>query len=134
MTGAVFEQGVGDEAGKFRLLEADELKQLCNEYNDLLNAGLDKGYTIAFDYQENDIVFIDNFAVGHRAAPEAHIAAAEQGLRIMHRTTVKGLTPFVPDNGLPGRVNIDAPNPAGAGVWHGGGIGFRWDDSIPMKN
>jgi hypothetical protein len=37
-----------------------------------------------------DLVIVDNFAVGHRAAPEAHMPATQQGLRILHRTTVKG--------------------------------------------
>jgi taurine dioxygenase len=31
-------------------------------------------------------------------------------------------------------VDIYGPNPFGAGVWQGGGIGFRWDDGIRMQN
>ena len=60
------------------MLNADELKQLCCEYNDILNAGMDSGYAIAFEYQENDCVFIDNLAVAHRAAPEAHMPVEKQ--------------------------------------------------------
>lgn len=132
MTGAVIEKRADDEG--FRLLDADELQRLCHQYNDLLNAGLEGGYAIAFEYLENDCLFIDNLAVAHRAAPEAHLPADKQGLRIMHRSTVRGVEDFAPDFGLPLQVNIYGPNPFGTGVWHGGGIGFRWDENIPMQN
>ena len=132
MTGAVIEK-LPDQDG-FRLLDADELQQLCREYNDILNAGLTDGYAIAYEYHENDCVFIDNLAVAHRAAPEAHLPAEQQGLRIMHRSTVKGVQDLAPPFGLPMHVNIDGPNPIGEGVWQGGGVGFRWDEGIPMRN
>ncbi|WP_108445533.1 TauD/TfdA dioxygenase family protein [Halomonas denitrificans] len=132
MTGAVIEKLPDEEA--FRLLHEDELKQLCHEYNDLLNAGLKDGYAIAFEYRENDCVFIDNLAVAHRAAPEAHLPAEEQGLRIMHRSTVRGVQDLAPGFGLPQHVDIQGPNPLGEGVWKGGGIGFRWADGVPMQN
>ena len=59
---------------------------------------------------------------------------AKQGLRIMHRSTVKGVQNFAPGFDLPPHVNIDGPNPVGAGVWQGGGVGFRWEDGIKMRN
>ena len=132
MTGAVIEK-LPDTDG-FRLLDAEEMKQLCQEYNDILDAGLDNGYAIAYEYQENDCVFIDNLAVAHRASPEAHLPAEKQGLRIMHRSTVRGVQELAPDFGLPIHLDIHGPNPFGTGVWQGGGIGFRWDDGIPMQN
>ena len=132
MTGAVIEK-LPDRDG-FSLLHADELKQLCHEYNDILNAGMTEGYAVAYEYQENDCVFIDNLAVAHRAAPEAHMPVEQQGLRIMHRSTVKGVQDLAPHFDLPQHVRIDGPNPIGEGVWQGGGIGFRWDDGIPMRN
>ena len=132
MTGAVIEKL--PDADDFRLLEAQELTDLCHQYNDILNAGLENGYAINFEYEENDCVFIDNLAVAHRAAPEAHLPADQQGLRIMHRSTVRGTEDLAPDFGLPPVVNIGGPNPLGTGVWHSGGIGFRWDDGIPMQN
>lgn len=132
MTGAVIEKL--PDADDFRLLDAGELRQLCHQYNDLLNAGLENGYAIAYEYRQNDCVFIDNLAVAHRAAPEAHLPAAEQGLRIMHRSTVRGVQDLAPGFGLPLQVDIYGPNPLGEGVWHGGGIGFRWEDGIPMQN
>ncbi len=132
MTGAVIEK-LPDEDG-FRLLDADELKRLCHEYNDVLDAGLENGYAIAYEYREGDCIFIDNLAVAHRAAPEAHLPAEEQGLRIMHRSTVRGVADFAPGFGLPLYLDIQGPNPLGEGVWQAGGIGFRWDDGIPMQN
>ena len=132
MTGAVIEKLPDEEA--FRLLTADELTQLCHEYNDILNAGLEHGYAAEFEYQENDCVFIDNLAVAHRAAPGAHLPAEEQGLRIMHRSTVRGTQDLAPSFGLPQHVDIHGPNPLDDGVWQGGGIGFRWEDGIPMQN
>jgi len=132
MTGAVLEKV--PKQGGFRLLEADELTQLCHEYNALLNAGLKNGYAIAYEYQQDDCLFIDNLAVAHKAAPEAHKPANEQGLRIMHRSTVRGVDVLQPRHDLPLHVDIHGPNPAGTGVWHGGAVGFRWEQGIPMRN
>jgi taurine dioxygenase len=132
MTGAVVEKRA--DADGFRLLDADEMKQLFRDYNDVLNAGLEDGYAIEFEYQENDCVFIDNLAVAHRAAPQAHLPAEEQGLRIMHRSTVRGVQDLAPGFGLPQHLNIFALSPFGDGVWQAGGVGFRWDDTIPMRN
>lgn len=132
MTGAVIEKDpVGDG---FRLLNADELKRLCHEYNELLNAGPENGYAIAYEYEAHDCIFIDNLAVAHRAAPEAHLPVDQQGLRIMHRSTIRGVSAFKPRFGLPQYLNIRAPSPLGDGVWQAGGIGFRWDDGIAMQN
>jgi taurine dioxygenase len=132
MTGAVIERRESGDG--FRLLSADELTRLCHEYNDLLNAGLDDGYAIAYEYHENDCIFIDNLAVAHRASEQAHRPAEEQGLRIMHRSTVRGVGDLAPNFGLPIRLNIAGPSPFGDGVWQAGGIGFRWDETIPMQN
>ncbi|MCA1780190.1 MAG: TauD/TfdA family dioxygenase [Xanthomonadaceae bacterium] len=132
MTGAVIEK-LRDGDG-FRLLNAEELTRLCHEYNNTLDAGLDNGYAIAYEYQKNDCIFIDNLAVAHRASPDAHLPPEQQGLRILHRSTVRGVDEFRPEHGLPLHVDIHAPSPFGDGVWQAGGIGFRWDDRIPMQN
>jgi taurine dioxygenase len=132
MTGAVIEK-CADRDG-FRLLDADELRRLCIEYNELLNAGLEDGYAIAYEYEENDCLFIDNLAVAHRASPDAHRPASEQGLRIMHRSTVKGVEDLKPEFGLPQYLDIRGQSPFGEGVWQAGGLGFRWDDGIAMQN
>ncbi|MFT7219938.1 MAG: taurine dioxygenase [Candidatus Azotimanducaceae bacterium] len=132
MTGAVIEKARDNDG--FRLLNAEEMHQLCHEYNDILNAGLQHGYAIAYEYQENDCIFIDNLAVAHRASPEAHLSAEKQGLRIMHRSTVRGVNEFIPHFGLPLFIDINGPSPFGEGVWSAGGTGFRWDDGIAMQN
>jgi len=132
MTGAVIEKAP-DQDG-FRLLDAGELTELCRRYNEILNAGLENGYAISFEYQQNDCVFIDNLAVAHRAAPEAHLPAEQQGLRIMHRSTVRGVQDLAPGHGLPLQLDIYGRSPLGEGVWHAGGLGFRWEDGIPMQN
>ncbi|WP_051208325.1 TauD/TfdA dioxygenase family protein [Saccharospirillum impatiens] len=132
MTGGVVEKL--KDADGYRLLDADELTQLCHEYNDILNAGLEDGYAIGYEYQENDCLFIDNLTVAHRASPQAHLPVDEQGLRIMHRSTVRGVQDLSPGFDLPQYLNIDGPSPFGEGVWKGGGIGFRWEEGIPMQN
>jgi taurine dioxygenase len=132
MTGAVIERLPHED--EFRLLDADELTRLCHEYNDVMNAGLSDGYAVVHEYLENDCIFIDNAAVAHRASPKAHLPAEEQGLRIMHRSTIRGVSDFEPGFGLPLFLDIRGPSPFGAGVWQAGGIGFRWEDDIPMQN
>lgn len=132
MTGAVVEK-VPNET-RFRLLQPEELKQLCREYNDALDAGLKGGYALCYEYRENDCLFIDNLAVAHRAAPEAHMPVEKQGLRIMHRSTVRGVHDLAPRFGLPIHLDIDGASPFGHGVWQAGGLGFRWDDDIHMQN
>ncbi|MFW5816357.1 MAG: TauD/TfdA dioxygenase family protein, partial [Wenzhouxiangella sp.] len=132
MTGAVIEKPRNGDG--FRLLNAKELKRLCHEYNDILDAGLDHGYAIAYEYRDNDCIFIDNLAVAHHASPEAHFPAEQQGLRIMHRSTVRGVEDFSPGYGLPLHLDIRGPSPFGDGVWQAGAVGFRWDDGIPMQN
>jgi taurine dioxygenase len=88
MTGAVIEALPGNDG--FRLLAEGELKNLCREYSDLLDQGFEDGYALAYEYRENDCLFIDNLAVAHRASPEAHLPVEKQGLRIMHRSTIRG--------------------------------------------
>lgn len=132
MTGAVIEKLPHKK--EFRLLQADELKKLCHQYNDILNEGLKSGYAIAYEYQDNDCLFIDNLAVAHRASKDAHKPADEQGLRIMHRSTVKGVKDLVTEFDLPKGFNIHADSPYGEGIWQGGGVGFRWNYGARMQN
>ena len=65
---------------------------------------------------------------------QAHQPASEVGLRILHRTTIRAPGYFDPPFDLPARMNINGRSPYGEGVWSGGGIGFRWDETIPMQN
>ena len=132
MTGAVIEKL--PHADAFRLLNTEELTGLCLAYNALLDAGVKDGYALQYEYENNDCLFIDNLAVAHRAAPQAHLPRETQGLRIMHRSTVRGVDWLKPDFGLPMRLNIYGPSPLGDGVWQPGGVGFRWDEAAAMQN
>jgi len=139
MTGAVIEklpdgETHGPHKLPFRLLNEEEMKDLFHTYNDLLNAGIKDGYAINCQYQDGDLIMIDNLAIGHKASPEAHKSAEEQGLRIMHRTTVHAVQDFEPGFGLPIAMDPYSGNPFGEGVWLGGGIGFKWDDKIRYQN
>lgn len=139
MTGGVLEKLPG-ESNRFRLLEHDELVELFHDYNNLLNAGLpEKGgsYSLSYPYEAGDCIFIDNLAVAHRASDEAHTDAESQGLRILHRTTVKAMKPFVPPFGLPPlatRELLVNANISGDGIFVAGGLGFRWDENIRLQN
>ncbi|MCH1550573.1 MAG: TauD/TfdA family dioxygenase [Pseudomonadales bacterium] len=132
MTGAVILKHAKQHT--FSLLDAAELTRLCRQYNAVLNAGFDNGYSIEYEYETNDCVFIDNLAVAHRASAQAHLPAQEQGLRIMHRSTTRAVNAFKPDFALPSVLDITAPSPLGEGVWQAGGIGFRWEPTAPMRN
>ncbi|GGY61411.1 TauD/TfdA dioxygenase family protein [Marinobacter zhanjiangensis] len=147
MTGAVIERlpehGVPVEqlqkqpatTDQLRLLNEDEMKQLFNDYNDLMNASFEKGYGIRYHYDNGDLLYIDNWALAHRAAPEAHLPAEKQGLRIMDRVTIKSKQNLAPHFGLPQHINISGPHPLNKdGVWQAGGVGFRWKNDIPMQN
>jgi len=139
MTGGVLETL---DKGKFRLLRECELTRIFHEYNDLLNSGLPEmggNYAISYRYQEGDCIFIDNLAIAHKASPQAHDDPATQGLRILHRSTVKAMRDFVPGFGLPARATNDLlleanKEAGGEGVFVAGGLGFRWDDNIRMQN
>lgn len=136
MTGAIVRRD--PQTKTYSLLEKDQMIQLFNDYNDLLIAGLPENggdWSISYPYQEGDCIFIDNLAIAHRASPAAHETAKKRGLRILHRSTVEGMMPFVPPWQLPSHLNIHGPKPkqfGTKGYWKGGGVGFRWDAHIHM--
>ena len=39
-----------------------------------------------------DFIISDNLALGHEAHPDTQLPVSQVGLRVMHRTTVKGTT------------------------------------------
>jgi taurine dioxygenase len=120
---------------QLRLLNEDEMKQLFNDYNDLMNASFELGYGIRYQYDTGDLLYIDNWALAHRASPEAHLPADQQGLRIMDRVTIKSPRNLEPHFGLPQYIQISRHHPLNQdGVWQAGGVGFRWKDDIPMQN
>jgi taurine dioxygenase len=142
--------GTGEEAANARGVKARLALDPANLKLDsaAASAGGDESaseasaYTMVYEYEAGDCIFIDNLAVAHRATPEAHQPSSEVGLRILHRTTIRAESYFDPPFGLPPRLDIhDSRTPKralgiddGAGVWDGGGLGFRWDETIPMQN
>ncbi|MEC7378470.1 MAG: TauD/TfdA family dioxygenase [Pseudomonadota bacterium] len=147
MTGAVIERLPDDEltleqlkmlpadAEKFHLLDERAMKALFNDYNELLNNSFEEGYGIRYQYDTGDLLFVDNWAVAHRAAPEAHLPAEQQGLRIMDRVTIKARQNLAPHFGLPQYINMAGPHPFNRdGVWQAGGVGFRWKDDVRLQN
>ncbi len=147
MTGAVIERLPDDQltldqlrmlpadADKFRLLDERPMKELFNDYNELLNNSFEGGYGTRYQYDTGDLLLVDHWAVAHRTAPEAHLPAEQQGLRIMDRVTVKARQNLAPHFGLPQYINITGPHPFNKdGVWQAGGVGFRWKDDIRMQN
>ena len=44
-------------------------------------------------WQVGDFIISDNLAVGHEATPETQLPVKEIGLRVLHRTTIKGTVP-----------------------------------------
>jgi len=64
-----------------------------------------KNETVACEYRKHDCVFLNSLAVAHRAAPEAHMPADQQRLRIVYRGTVRGVSDLTPGFGLPPYLN-----------------------------
>ena len=139
MTGGIFERMSTSTSSDLRLLEEKELLQIFGTYNQLLNSGLQKNggnYGMSYPYHEGDCIFIDNWAIAHRASPEAHMDQTKQGLRILHRTTVKSPRPGPVAKDLPAVVTQELlmKSDRGDGVFVAGGLGFRWDPHIRMQN
>ena len=87
---------------QYRLLEHAELSELMLDFHKLLNGGLPQNggqYAVSHRYSVGDCIFIDNLAIAHRASLQAHTPASTQGLRILHRSTVKAMQPFAPPYG-----------------------------------
>ncbi|KAL1122852.1 hypothetical protein AAG570_003178, partial [Ranatra chinensis] len=53
----------------------------------------DKKIQYKHDWCEGDFIISDNLAVGHEATPETQLPRSEVGLRVLHRTTIKGIYP-----------------------------------------
>jgi len=87
-------------------------------------------------WSEGDLIVIDNIAIAHKAMPGAHIKSS--GLRILHRTTGKGMQNLDPDPSLKFPIQLDTSRPCpfpGRPVWVNGYVGYRWgnwqDRSVP---
>mmetsp|Transcript_57766 Transcript_57766/g.162947 ORF Transcript_57766/g.162947 Transcript_57766/m.162947 type:complete len:506 (-) Transcript_57766:237-1754(-) len=98
-----------------------------NEVFEVHNRNLD---AIAYKHRwrEGDVIVIDNLAVAHKAAANAF--KMQNGLRILHRTTIAGDWPLVPppDLRIPPLLDTAGPSPFGSRkhVWASGYSGLRW--------
>jgi taurine dioxygenase len=129
MTSTIIER-VGKPDGKDKLAgikawNREEMDKLFQEWTELFDRD-DIRYN--HKWQQGDVVIIDNLAVAHKAMPGAHKASS--GLRILHRTTIKGLGTLDPLPELAFPIQFDTAGPCpfkdpGA-VWIEGYVGFRW--------
>lgn len=133
MTGAVIKYNPLKKT--YRLLNKKELKKLMNRYNEVLNNGFNDihPYSMSYEYEEGDMVFIDNWAISHRAMKKAHIEIKDKNkLRILDRTTIKSPYNLDPiDSKLP---YILKKNRFNNGVWIKGSVGFNWDCNERLQN
>ena len=140
MTGGVLErlQVTNDPEqapqGRYRLLVQDELRALLLDYHNHLEVGLaddNNRYAVSCAYSVGDVVFTDNLAIAHRASQ-----APVEGLRILHRSTVKAMQPFVADH-LPAVFNLElkleCELQGDSGVLVTGEVGFQWTNE-KLKN
>lgn len=134
MTGAVIRCDPWSDS--IELLEEDELRQLMKRYNALLNNGYNnyQAYSMRYEYEAGDMVFIDNMAIAHRAMKKAHFPVSKtssENTRILHRTTIAAKYNFDPINNLPFRMT---KRPCENGVWIQDGNGFVWDENERIQN
>lgn len=131
MTGSIIERVEEAEPGKqlsgIKAWNHREMNQLFLELTDLLDR---PDISYAHDWQEGDVIIIDNLAVAHKAMPGAHRVSS--GLRILHRTTCVGMGPLDPAPELNFPIHLATTRPCpfddpGA-VWIEGYVGFRWGD------
>ncbi|XP_065906034.1 alpha-ketoglutarate-dependent taurine dioxygenase-like [Dysidea avara] len=72
-----------------RFTEWPETKKLLQEiHNQVVRDN--RKYIYQHKWTQGDFIISDNLAVGHEASPETQLPEEQVGLRIMHRTTVKG--------------------------------------------
>nr|CAD7424507.1 unnamed protein product [Timema monikensis] len=64
-------------------------ESIAKSYANFINLKYGKG-TI---WSEGEFIISDNLAVGHEATPETQLPRSTVGLRVLHRTTIKGTHP-----------------------------------------
>lgn len=83
----IWDKDTADE----RRTGADETKTLLEEIrNEIEKDG--RRLVYPHEWKEGDFVITDNLAVGHFASANAIRPRSEVGLRILHRTTIKGIS------------------------------------------
>eukprot|EP00746_Dinoflagellata_sp_MGD_P134425 gnl/MRDRNA2_/MRDRNA2_68264_c0_seq1.p1 gnl/MRDRNA2_/MRDRNA2_68264_c0~~gnl/MRDRNA2_/MRDRNA2_68264_c0_seq1.p1 ORF type:complete len:369 (+),score=47.41 gnl/MRDRNA2_/MRDRNA2_68264_c0_seq1:114-1220(+) len=118
----------------YRILSEQEVVKLMRKYDAVLS---DPRHHVVYRHRPGDLVVLDNLAVAHRAMPSSHEKC--NGLRILHRTTVRGMANLDPpaQSGLPPFLYIFGENPIqDGGVWQSSdyfGAGFQWNRTALMR-
>lgn len=117
----------GKKLSGIKAWNLEEMDKFFGEFTELLDR---PDISYSHNWQEGDVVVIDNLAVAHKAMPGAHKSSS--GLRILHRTTCSGVEPLDPAPELKFPLTLDTEGPCpftdpGA-VWVEGYVGFRWGD------
>jgi alpha-ketoglutarate-dependent taurine dioxygenase len=72
-----------------RRTEEEETQQILSEIHSQI-VREDRRHTYSHKWREGDFIVTDNLAVAHEASPDTQLPRSEVGLRVMHRTTVRG--------------------------------------------
>ncbi|CAH1244029.1 Hypp7203 [Branchiostoma lanceolatum] len=83
---------VGLPHAEKRRTEWKETNQIMMEiHQELVKNNKDIQYS--HKWEVGDFIISDNLAVGHEASPQTQLPVEQVGLRVLHRTTVKGTVP-----------------------------------------
>lgn len=74
---------------KERITEWPETKHILTEIHQEIEKN-NRELVYSHKWEQGDFIISDNLAVGHEATPETQLPVSQVGLRILHRTTVKG--------------------------------------------
>jgi len=75
-----------------RVCDAEETDAILKEIHDEITS-VQKAKIYHHHWEVGDFIFSDNLAVGHEATPDTQLPVAQVGLRVLHRTTIKGTVP-----------------------------------------
>eukprot|EP00914_Ancora_sagittata_P030099 GHVO01059839.1.p1 GENE.GHVO01059839.1~~GHVO01059839.1.p1 ORF type:complete len:137 (-),score=18.44 GHVO01059839.1:106-516(-) len=79
-----------DSPTESRWTKWDETKKILDEMHHEFVKN-DGAIQYSHKWQDGDFIISDNLAVGHEATPQTQLPRSEVGLRVLHRTTVKGI-------------------------------------------
>jgi len=83
--GFVWDLGTQQEREATKQETVEILKEIDSHFRQQLD-----GLTFKHHWREGDLILSDNLAVAHEASPSTQLPVSDVGLRIMHRTTIKG--------------------------------------------
>jgi len=75
-----------------RICDEQETESILREiHKEITSVQKDKIYH--HDWQTGDFIISDNLSVGHEVTPDTQLPVSQVGLRVLHRTTIKGTLP-----------------------------------------